>query len=206
MHGGVALFGGAFNPPHTAHEKIAKAALEQLPIDRLIVLPAGQHPWKDQNPDLAPAKERFELALLAFAFDPRIRVDDFELAQEGRSYTVETLRHFRASEPGTTRLYWLIGSDNLAEFHKWKDPKAILALATIVVYPRLGFPCDPTALAASELGPRERRLLLSHPLAVTPEATSSTSIRAALAAGTDVSTLLSPRVLARIRARHMYGT
>lgn len=202
----VALFGGAFNPPHRAHERIVRAALAQLPIDRVVVLPAGRHPWKEHDPDLAPAAERLELARLAFGFDPRIVVDDHEQRSATPCYTIDTLRHFRrVLGPGTT-LYWIVGSDNLVGFPRWREARAILALAEIAVYPRTGHPCDPAALAGSGLSSAEIARLFAHPLHVTQEATSSTAIRAALAAGHDVAELLAPAVHARILAAHLYGT
>ena len=202
----IALFGGAFNPPHRAHERIAKAVLTQLEVARLIVLPAGRHPWKAQDPELAPPEVRCELARLAFDFDPRIEVDDYEQRLAGPSYTVDTLRHFRATLPSNTDLYWLIGSDNVADFPKWHEARAILGLAKIAIYPRAGHPIGIGQLPAQGFDRTEIAQLLAHPLAVNPEATSSSAIRRALARGEDVGELLAPPVLARIRAAHLYGT
>lgn len=186
---GLALFGGAFNPPHLTHKKIIAAAKEQLPVDRVVILPAGAHPHKQEaQHDMAPAAARLELCQLAFGDIPCVTIDDRELHREGPSYTVDTLEQFHDENPDTT-LYWIIGSDNVPLLRTWHRPDRILQLATLVTYPRKGH---------EETGP-------GITLRVTPDEVSASAIRAALAAGREPLEV-DPRVLERIRQLGLYGT
>lgn len=126
----IGLFGGTFNPPHTTHVNIAKAAIEQLGLDKLIVMPCGDPPHKEVDVDKAT---RFKLA--TFAFQDFAEVSDYELNKLGKSYTVDTLQHLKELYPDS-ELYLIIGGDSLVNFGKWYHPKQIAALATLVVADR----------------------------------------------------------------------
>jgi nicotinate-nucleotide adenylyltransferase len=186
---GLALFGGAFNPPHLTHKKIIAAARAQLPVEGVVILPTGAHPQK-QGPkhEMAPPDARLDLCRVAFGDIPYATIDDRELRREGLSYTVDTLRELREENPDTT-LFWIIGSDNLPLLDTWRQPDKILELATLVTYPRKGH---------EEQGPGIR-------LEVTPDDVSASAIRAELRAGREPSGL-DPRVLDRIRHLGLYGT
>jgi nicotinate-nucleotide adenylyltransferase len=186
---GLALFGGAFNPPHLTHKKIIAAAKEQLPVERVVILPAGAHPHKQEaQHDMAPGAARLELCQLAFGDIPYVTIDDRELRRSGLSYTVDSLEQIHAENPHTT-LYWIIGSDNVPLLGTWHRPDRILELATLVTYPRKGH---------DETGP-------GITLNVTPDDVSASAIRADLAAG-GKPVELDPRVLDRIRQLGLYGT
>src|SRR5688572_10809533 len=96
---GIGVLGGAFNPPHRTHERLAAFALRQLPIAELRVIPAGDHPWKGGH-DMAPAAHRLEMCRLAFGALPGVIVDDRELRRRGPSFTVDTLAELAAESPG----------------------------------------------------------------------------------------------------------
>lgn len=201
----VALFGGAFDPPHHAHRAVAEACIAQLGVDRLIVLPSGAHPWKGERSG-ASAEDRLTLCEVAFAGLPKVEVSDFEQRRAGVAYTIDTLRAFRAELGPDARLYFLIGSDNLADLPRWREAHAALALAQFVTVPRAGAPVDAATLANLDFTPTERQGLLTHVLRVPPSPLASTDLRARLAAGEDVTDALAPDVLAAILRRHLYGT
>jgi len=189
---GIAVFGGAFDPPHRTHVRIARAALEQLPVDELHVVPAGDHPWKTGA--TAPGPERLELCRIAFRDVHGARVDDREVARGGASYTVETLEQLAVEHPG--RPLWLvIGSDNLPTFHLWRRADRILQLAHLAVFPRAG------AAAQAAGTPQPERVL-----AVQPDAVNATAIRMQLAQGGRGLAELDPLVEQRVVARRLYGT
>ena len=199
----LCLFGGAFNPPHRTHERVIRAALEQLPVDRVVVLPTGQHPLKSPA-EMAPAAARVELARVAFASLPAVTVDDWETRQEGRSYTVDTLRHFREYEGRSGRPYWILGSDNLKILTSWHRYRDVLELATIVTCPRMGYPVDASTLDALALSETQRQEILDHVLDVEPDDVAATEIRAAIRAGRDTSTWLRSEVRERIDDLALY--
>lgn len=200
----LCLFGGAFNPPHRTHERVVRAALAQLPLDLLVVLPTGQHPLKPQH-EMAPAAARLELCRLAFGAIPRVRVDDWEMRQPGPSYTVDTLRHYREYSAPGSRPCWIVGSDNLALLPQWHRYHELLAMAVLVTVPRQGHPVGEHALAHLELTPAERAEILSHVLAIEPDDVSASEIRARLRRGEPTGEWLHPAVEQRIRELGLYG-
>lgn len=180
---GLGVLGGTFDPPHRSHVRLARAALAELPIQELLVIPAGDHPHK-QGRGTSPASHRLAMCRLAFADLAGARVDDREVRRVGLSFTVDTLAELHLEHPDRP-LYFLIGSDNLSLLPTWRDHHRILAQATIVTYPRAGHPVGPEALAGLDLDDAERAALLAHRLPLPADAVSSTAIRAALARGED---------------------
>lgn len=129
----IGVFGGAFDPPHKAHLALARAAVEQLQLDELRVIPTGDA-WHKSRP-LSPAADRLKMAELAFADLPKVRVDDRELRRSGPSYTIDTLETLRAELP-KSELFLLIGGDQWASFSTWHRWQDILALASLAVVER----------------------------------------------------------------------
>lgn len=119
---------------------------ETLDFDRLLLVPAAQPPHKPLS-ELAPAKDRYQMTVLAARQHPRFEVSDIEVTREGPSYTVDTLMALR--ERG--RLYLVIGSETFLDLLSWKEPQRVAALARLVVIPRNGWSFDPDAPAAGKV-------------------------------------------------------
>ena len=128
----IGLLGGSFNPPHAAHRAISQFALKRLRLDRVWWLLSPGNPLKDTGAlrDLAARAN----AAKAVADDPRIDVSCLE-AVIGTRYTVDTITHLRRRLSGV-RLVWIMGADNLAQFHRWKDWRRIAAEVPIAVIDR----------------------------------------------------------------------
>lgn len=146
----VGLFGGSFNPAHDGHAHVAETALRRLGLDRVVWLVSPQNPLKDAR-DSAPLTERMasaaEAAKLA-ASGPSMIISDIE-TRMGTQWTVDTLRALVARHPGV-RFVWLMGSDNLASFHRWRGWTDIMRLMPMAVISRPGSLLDSrTAPAAS---------------------------------------------------------
>jgi len=131
----VGVFGGTFDPVHVGHLAIAHAALESVPLDRVLFVLARRSPLKDRGP-VAGEADRLEMLELAVAGEPRFGVSRVELDREGPSYTVDTLERLA----GADELFLILGSDAIADFPRWKDPERIATLATLVVAERPGAP------------------------------------------------------------------
>lgn len=134
----VGLFGGSFNPAHDGHAHVAETAMRRLGLDRVIWLVSPQNPLKDAR-DSAPLAERMSSARAAakLAADGRaMLVSDFE-SRAGTQWTVDTLRALTARHPGV-RFVWLMGSDNLASFHKWRGWTDIMRMMPVAVVARPG--------------------------------------------------------------------
>jgi nicotinate-nucleotide adenylyltransferase len=146
----VGLFGGSFNPAHDGHAHVAETAMRRLGLDRVIWLVSPQNPLKDAR-DSAPLAERMASARAAAAMaaaGPSMVVSDFE-TRIGTQWTVDTLRALTARHPGV-RFVWLMGSDNLAGFHKWRGWTDIMRMMPMAVIARPGSQLDSrTAPAAA---------------------------------------------------------
>lgn len=135
----LALLGGSFDPPHVGHLIVASDAACRLGADRLLLILASEPPLKERS--VTPAPIRLEMLRAAVADDPILEVDDRELRREGTSYTVDTLRELReelgAGEP-ERELAFLMGADQLADLHRWREPEEVARLARLVVMARAG--------------------------------------------------------------------
>jgi len=110
----VAIYGGSFDPPHIGHLEIIKKALYNLPIEKLIVVPAFISPFKKGH--FAPPDLRLKWLKKIISFDNHIEVNDFELKNRKRSFAIDTVNHF-ASLYDT--IFFCLGADNLKSLHKW---------------------------------------------------------------------------------------
>jgi len=128
----IGLLGGSFNPPHAAHRAISLFALKRLKLDRVWWLLTPGNPLKDHN-GLHALAER-AAAARAVAGDPRIDVSCLE-AVIGTRYTVDTITNLSRRVSGV-RFVWIMGADNLAQFHRWKDWRRIASEVPIAVIDR----------------------------------------------------------------------
>jgi nicotinate-nucleotide adenylyltransferase len=128
----IGLLGGSFNPPHVAHRAISLFAIKRLKLDRVWWLVSPGNPLKDHGP-LHDLDQRVEAAR-QMAGDPRIDVTCLE-AVIGTRYTVDTITYLRRRTAGL-RLVWIMGADNLAQFHRWQNWRRIASQVPIAVIDR----------------------------------------------------------------------
>lgn len=128
----VGILGGTFNPVHVEHVDIARCAIEQLNLDKLIVMPTYISPHKNSLP--APAEDRLNMLKIAFSGCEKVEVSDYEIAKQGKSYTYLTVEHF--GENKDVELYFIVGGDMLTNFKTWKFPDRILRACTLAVFDR----------------------------------------------------------------------
>ncbi len=143
----IGLLGGSFNPAHRAHRRISLAAMRALALDEVWWMVSPGNPLKEGAKDMAPFEARFASAR-SQAKGARIRVSDFE-QREGLRYTVDTVRALKRRHP-RTRFIWLLGSDTLPNFHKWRDWRGLAREVPIAVIRRPGY--DSAAHAARAMG------------------------------------------------------
>lgn len=130
----VGLFGGSFNPPHAGHALVAEIALRRLALDQLWWMVTPGNPLKSAH-ELAPLDERLRRSE-AIAGDPRIEVTAFEAAHRLR-YTADTLALIKKRNPGVD-FVWIMGADNLRDFHRWQRWRKIVMTFPIAVIDRPG--------------------------------------------------------------------
>jgi nicotinate-nucleotide adenylyltransferase len=130
----VGLFGGSFNPPHAGHRLVTLTALKRLKLDRIWWIVTPGNPLKD-TAELAPLTARLA-ACRALMPEPRVDITDFE-AHIGTRYTLDSLRYLKRRCPAV-RFVWIMGADNLRQFHRWQGWREIAALMPIAVIDRPG--------------------------------------------------------------------
>lgn len=130
----IGIFGGSFNPIHVGHLVLAETARETLSLDRLVFIPAGQPPHK-KGRDLAPGRDRLEMARLATQHHPAFIVSDIELSRPGASYSIDTVNALRGPVP-QAKFFLLVGEDMLSV--RWKDWAQLKRACTVVAAKRPG--------------------------------------------------------------------
>jgi nicotinate-nucleotide adenylyltransferase len=133
----VGILGGTFNPPHLAHLVCASEARSQLGLERVVLIPTGVPPHKpmEQEPGAAHRLEMCRLA--ADGHRDWLTVSSIEVDRGGPSYTADTLREIHASQPGD-ELTFIVGGDMAWSLPSWREPEAILGLASVAVAERAG--------------------------------------------------------------------
>lgn len=131
----IAVFGGSFNPPHIGHVEAAKAAMQELKADKLIIVPAARPPHKAQEECSPEPEKRFSLSMLTFGAIPGVEVSDIEIRRQGISYTIDTLTELKDMYP-EAELVLLMGADMFLSFETWKDYRHIIELAELAVFSR----------------------------------------------------------------------
>ncbi|GIZ51346.1 nicotinate-nucleotide adenylyltransferase [Noviherbaspirillum aridicola] len=210
----IALLGGSFDPVHSGHVALAGYFAKLLFPDELRLLPAGL-PYQKQALT-ASAAQRIDMLRLAFGgFAVPVAIDDQEIRREGATYTIDTLRALRAQLGDDVSLAFLIGADQLQKLHTWKDWRALFDHAHICAASRPGFALDPAHVAPEVAQEFMRRAATPGQIRSTPAGLaylavnlaidiSATQIRAALAEGRSVASLIPAGVLDYIERQHLY--
>ncbi len=187
----IGLFGGSFDPVTLGHLLVAQAAREEVELARLYFIPTAQSPLKPGSQP-APAAQRLRMLRLALAGHTHYEIDELEIARGGFSYTIDTARHYTSSFP-EAKLFYLIGSDLVAQLPKWREADELARLLEFIVIPRPG---EPT----TELPrPFRGRALKGFPLGV-----SSSQIRQRVKAGLPIGWLVPPAVAEAIANERLY--
>ena len=182
----IAIFGGTFNPVHSAHLAMARAAADQCALDRVLFIPAGNPPHKDVN---TPYDHRLPMVELACAADPRFIASRLEEGS-AKSYSIDTIEKIHSHEPAA-ELFFLIGSDAFEELRTWRRWQDVVRAVEFIVIARPGH------AILNIPGARVHRVEM-------PEsAVSSSEIRGAVAAGQTSGDLPSP-VAAYIAKHGLY--
>jgi nicotinate-nucleotide adenylyltransferase len=132
----VGLFGGSFNPIHFGHLRAAEEVREMLKLDLVYFVPASSPPHKPEG-ELAPAEHRLQMVRLATKGNRHFMVSDAEIRRAGRSYTIDTAKHFTTTLRHQAQIFILMGSDQFLELETWKDCDELVKLCSIAVHTRL---------------------------------------------------------------------
>jgi nicotinate-nucleotide adenylyltransferase len=188
-----------FNPPHVGHVELARTALRELRLDRVLLTPAAAPPHKPVIWDPG-AEQRAQMCRIASRDDPRIEVCTLELERPGPSYTVDTLESIHASRPDA-RLTLILGADMAATLGAWREPDEILSLARLAVAEREGVSRRRVLEKLEPLGGAGRVDFLGMPV----HDVSSSQVRRALACGQPIEALVGAGVASYIHEHGLYG-
>ena len=183
----LGILGGSFDPVHHGHLILARAALEELKLDRVLFVLASMSPHKT-NAKISTPDDRMNMLRLAIADEPNFEASDIELDRPAPSYTVDTLRELSRLQPDA-ELVLLIGADNVEKFPTWREPDEIARLARIAVLDRGG-------VNSPHSWPVVRRSV----------DISSTDIRQRVSAGLSIRYLTPDAVCDYIRRQGLYRT
>jgi len=193
----IGILGGTFDPPHVGHVAAARAVLEQLGLDRLLLVVAND-PWqKSGEREIAPAEDRFALTGLIAAEVPGAEASRLEIDRGGPSYSVDTVEEVLAAGAGSrpVEVFLVVGADLLAELGSWHRSADLQRLVTLAVVSRPGGVGRPPA------PPGWRVVWVDGPQVPV----SSSEVRALLATGRSVEGLVPERVIRCIRSRGLYA-
>lgn len=197
----IVIFGGTFNPIHNGHVRVVSYIHDKLKPDRLILMPDHIPPHKPAD-SLLPDIHRLNMCRLAVSEIPGVEVSDYEMGIEGKSYTVNTLEHFKSLYP-SDELYFVVGSDMLKSFPRWYRSDRISELATLLCFSRTGDDGEELEKSAQrvkdELG---TRCIL---LGCEPAQVSSTAVRAMLYAKSNSGGMIPVKVEEYIHKNNLYN-
>ena len=181
----LGLYGGSFDPVHHAHLILARQALEDLKLDRVIFIPAAESPFKPGS-TVASAAQRLEMLRLATQDEPAFAVDSLEIDRKPPSYTIHTARMYKAHHP-KDKLIFLVGEDHLASLPKWNDFDELTQLVNFAILSRSDLP-----------------LRADYPVVRRRFDLSSTEIRHRVANNLPISYLVPKNVVRYINEKHLY--
>ena len=186
----IGLFGGTFDPVHIGHLLMARTAMEQMGLDKVIFIPSCVPPHK-KAPTLFNAEHRLGMIHKAIIGIPEFEVSDFEINKGGKSYSVDTVRHFRSGCNTADKLYFIVGGDAIKQLDTWKEIDTLKSLCSFVSVNRPGYP-------------RGEEKLKYHAVTMNGIEMSSTEIRKRILAGKSIQFLVPDSVLGYIRQHRLY--
>ncbi len=133
----LGISGGTFDPIHLGHLIVAESVRERYALDRIIFIPAGMPPHKD-NKLISAAAHRSFMVKASIAGNPYFDISEIELARGGTTYTVDTLRELKSIYPAA-KLFFITGADVVPDLARWKEPRILFSMCEVIAVLRPGF-------------------------------------------------------------------
>ena len=186
----IGILGGTFNPIHMGHLAIAQVSRERLSLDKVYFVPTNIPPYKSSR-SVISSLHRYNMVNLAIKGNPFFGVSDFEIKREGKSYSIDTVEHFKKVFSKNAKLFFIVGEDAFMTLHTWRKIEEISKLVTFVVVNRPGF--------------KDKQPKIKSKAIVMPGLDiSSSAIRRDLRSGKTVKYFLPEKVLGYIKKKKIY--
>ncbi|MDQ8187624.1 nicotinate-nucleotide adenylyltransferase [Pelagicoccus sp. SDUM812002] len=191
----IGIIGGSFDPIHNGHLIIALDASEQFELDLVLFVPAFQAPLKSKAPESTPP-QRMRMVELATEEEPRFACSDVDYRCESTSYSVRTAQILSQEHPAAS-LFWILGADQIAQLHLWRNIEELAKLVSFIAFERPG-----SAYHFADELPTHTRILRgqSRQLEI-----SSTEIRDRFKSGRSAKYFLPANVFDYIKAENLYS-
>jgi nicotinate-nucleotide adenylyltransferase len=199
----IALFGGTFDPVHIGHISVAEDAAQQIGVEKIVFVPAKRSPLKGFLP-MVGDEHRLAMVDIAIEQNDKFEVSDFELNKPAPSYTLETVKKFKADYGEDCSIYWLLGADSAGDLQYWHAIEELIDACNLCTMYRAG--CDPPDYTKYEAiwGPSRVEKLQRNIIRTPLVDISSTEIRRRLGVGEDVIGMLHEAVADYIRRHNLY--
>lgn len=134
----IGIFGGSFDPIHRSHVRVIEESLRQLHLDKILVMPTANNPWKVSSG--ANKQQRLEMLNIALNRYQKVKICRYEIDQntDDKNYTIDTIKHLKEVYPND-QLFFIMGMDQASLFHKWLGAKELSELVQLVVFDRIGY-------------------------------------------------------------------
>jgi len=199
----IALFGGTFDPVHLGHTTVAADAAKHIGAEKIVFIPAKRSPLKGFLPKASDA-HRHKMIALAIAEQKSFEVSDCELKKPAPSYTLDTIKQFQAEYGSDTLIHWLIGADSIDDLTYWHQIVELIDACNLTTMYRAGCKAPNFAKYEAIWSRRHVEKLQRNVIKTSLIDISSTEIRNRLAAGHDVTNMLTPAVADYIRKHGLY--
>lgn len=196
----IGVFGGTFDPVHSGHLIVAEEVREKLKLAEIIFVPAGE-PWLKDGRDIASANHRIAMLRRALRGNPYFKLSTIEVKRPGPSYTLETMAFFRQKFGKKANLYFILGSDALADLPRWKEPERLIEICQLVAFINPSLPALSLASLESQLPGLNSRVIW---IEVPQVEISSSKIRQRRAEGLSIRYLVPQAVEKYILANKLY--
>ena len=190
----LGIMGGTFDPIHHGHLVAASEVAEQFALDEVIFVPTGS-PWQKSDREVSPAEDRYLMAVIATASNPRFWVSRVDIDRPGPTFTIDTIRDMAAMRPDA-ELFFITGADALGQILSWKDHDEAMRLARFIGVTRPGYELSDAHLPAAAV------TLVDVPAM----AISSSACRARVRGGHPIWYLVPDGVVQYIAKHRLYRT
>src|SRR5690554_814577 len=137
-HKKIGILGGTFDPIHYGHLISAQWSMESFSLDRILFIPTGSPPHK-QEKEVLSADHRYQMILLAIKDHPHFQISTIELTRKDPSYTIDTIRELQNKYDNDTQLFFITGADSILELHTWKRYEELLDSCCFIATTREGY-------------------------------------------------------------------